>query len=226
MEVATFVAAYIQFVDALRAAYGAAPHIFAISSSMLSDGWPDATVPVAERSEGRAGHGREPTTPAAGDTKVHKLYVSKQGGGCGTHPNVAGQAATAGELATYVRDRHGLVATRPALALTNEGDVVDEEVVFGARRLRLEVDGVDPLAIDVRPARRAPERLLRQIPERQHEARPLLADVDGVAEVVEAVAADLAVGIGVAVRQLDASLPVAVGGAFGEEGDPLDTPTR
>ena len=39
----------------------------------------------------------------AGDTKVHKLYVSKQGGGCGTHPNVAGQAATAGELATYVK---------------------------------------------------------------------------------------------------------------------------
>jgi hypothetical protein len=29
--------------------------------------------------------------------------VSKQGGGCGTHPNVAGQAATAGELATYVK---------------------------------------------------------------------------------------------------------------------------
>jgi len=102
MEVATFVAAYIQFVDALRAAYGAAPHIFAISSSMLADGWPDATY--RSWSDQRDALAMiEAHYAGAGDSKVHKLYVSKQGGGCGTHPNVAGQTVTAGELATYVK---------------------------------------------------------------------------------------------------------------------------
>ncbi len=102
MEVATFVAAYTQFVDALRAAYGSGPHIFAISSSMLSDGWPDTTYrSLSDQKDALAM--LEAHYAAAGDTKVHKLYVSKQGGGCGTHPNVAGQAATAGELATYVK---------------------------------------------------------------------------------------------------------------------------
>jgi lysophospholipase L1-like esterase len=102
MEVATFVAAYIQLVDALRAAYGTGPHIFAVSSSMLADGWPDATYrSLTDQKDALAMV--EAHYAAGGDSKVHKLYVSKQGGGCGTHPNVAGHAATAGELVPVVK---------------------------------------------------------------------------------------------------------------------------
>ncbi len=75
---------------------------FAVSSSMLTDGWPDATYrSLSDQKDALAMV--ESHYAAAGDAKVHKLYVSKQGGGCGTHPNVAGQTVTAGEVATSVK---------------------------------------------------------------------------------------------------------------------------
>ena len=60
MEVATFVAAYIQFVDALRAAYGASPAHLRRLQLDADRRLARRDVPVAERSEGRAGDGRSP----------------------------------------------------------------------------------------------------------------------------------------------------------------------
>src|SRR5581483_209431 len=92
------------------------------------------------------------------------------------------------------------------LALADERDVVDPEVVVGARRLRLEVDREQPLRIDVRLARRPPIRLLAQGAERQHDALPLICQRDLRAVIVVASGADLTIGIGVAVGHLHGQL--------------------
>jgi len=105
MDVGAFATAYITFVDALRADYPAA-HVFAMSSPMLADGWPTTAYHSKTDHEMAlamvANHYAD-----AGDTKVHKVSVMKVGGGCGTHPNVAGQMQTATELANAVKTALG-----------------------------------------------------------------------------------------------------------------------
>jgi hypothetical protein len=105
MDVATFATSYIAFVDALRADYPNA-HVFAMGSPMLADGWPTASY------KSKTDHEAALTMVAdhyasAGDSKVHKVTVTKVGGGCGTHPNVAGQMTTATELATAMKSALG-----------------------------------------------------------------------------------------------------------------------
>ena len=105
MDVGAFATAYIAFVDALRADYPAA----------TSSRWAARCSPTAGRPPPTS---RRPATRLAlamvadhyttgGDSKVHKVSVTKVGGGCGTHPNVAGQMTTATELATAVKTALG-----------------------------------------------------------------------------------------------------------------------
>jgi len=101
MDAATFAAAYVGFIDALRADYPGAD-VFIMSSPMLVDGWPtaayasksglDAAITMALDHYASAGVGT-----------VHGVFVSRQGGGCAAHPNVDGQAATGAELAAAVQ---------------------------------------------------------------------------------------------------------------------------
>ena len=105
MDVATFTAAYIAFVDALRADYPGA-HIFAMGSPMLADGWPTSSYQSKTSHEMALAMVADHYT-TGGDSKVHKVSVTKVGGGCGTHPNVGGQMTTATELATAVKTALG-----------------------------------------------------------------------------------------------------------------------
>ena len=105
MDVATFTTAYIAFVDALRADYPGA-HIFAMGSPMLADGWPTSSYQSKTSHEMALAMVADHYT-TGGDSKVHKVSVTKVGGGCGTHPNVAGQMTTATELATAVKTALG-----------------------------------------------------------------------------------------------------------------------
>ena len=105
MDAGTFATAYIGLIDGLRADYPDA-HVFTMGSPMLVDGWP--TVAYTSKSGLEAALGMVGDHYAAtGDTKIHKVLVSKQGGGCASHPNVAGQAATAMELAAAVKPAMG-----------------------------------------------------------------------------------------------------------------------
>jgi lysophospholipase L1-like esterase len=101
MDVGAFATAYIAFVDALRSDYPAA-HVFAMGSPMLADGWPTAAY-QAKTSHELALAMVADHYATGGDSRVHKVSVTKVGGGCGTHPNVAGQMTTATELATAVK---------------------------------------------------------------------------------------------------------------------------
>jgi hypothetical protein len=100
MDPAVWAAAYIGFVNDIRATYPDA-HIVCLSSSMLTDGWPAGFTSLTDQKN--ALNMVEDHFLTGGDTKVHKLFVSKQSGGCGTHPNVAGHAMNAVELATFVK---------------------------------------------------------------------------------------------------------------------------
>ena len=105
MDVGAFATAYIAFVDALRADYPGA-HIFAMGSPMLADGWPTASYQSKTSHEMALAMIADHYT-TGGDSKVHKVSVTKVGGGCGTHPNVAGHMTTATELATAVKTALG-----------------------------------------------------------------------------------------------------------------------
>jgi hypothetical protein len=104
MDVGAFATAYIAFVDALRVDYPAA-QVFLMSSPMLVDGWPvtAANLYHSKTDLENAILMIEDHYLTGGDTKIHKVFVSKQGGGCGTHPDVAGHAATGTQLATAVK---------------------------------------------------------------------------------------------------------------------------
>ncbi len=106
MDKTTFTTAYIAFVEKLRGYYPNA-HIFAVSSPMLGDGWPDATDTfltdqrdcLADVAAHFAGEG---------DTNVHNFSVTKLfGEGCGTHPSVAQHASMAAELGTFIQSTMG-----------------------------------------------------------------------------------------------------------------------
>jgi lysophospholipase L1-like esterase len=101
LEVVPFATAYIAFVDTLRIDYPAA-HIFLMSSPMLVDGWPTADY-QSKTSLLNALAMVEDHFATAGEARVHTVTVSRQGGGCAAHPNVAGQAATGMELAAAMK---------------------------------------------------------------------------------------------------------------------------
>jgi len=101
MEVQRFAAAYIDFLTRLRADYLDA-HLVCVSSPMLSDGWPKPSDTSA--TDLRTALGLVVDHFAArGDHKIHKFLVTRvQGQGCGSHPDVAQQAATATELRAFL----------------------------------------------------------------------------------------------------------------------------
>jgi lysophospholipase L1-like esterase len=105
MDVATYVTTYLAFVMNLRVSYPAA-HIFLMSSPMLVDGWPMPNYRSKSDLETALAM-VEDSFIASGETKLHKVFVSKVGGGCGTHPNVAGHAMTATELVAAVKPALG-----------------------------------------------------------------------------------------------------------------------
>ena len=101
MEVRRFAAAYIDFLTRLRA-YHQDAHIVCVSSPMLGDGWPKPTDTAA--TDLRIALDQVVDHFAIrGDVKVHRFFATRvQGQGCGSHPDVAQQAATAKELGTYL----------------------------------------------------------------------------------------------------------------------------
>jgi hypothetical protein len=102
LDVDRFVVYDIALIDTLRIYYPAA-HIFLMSSPMLVDGWPTAAY-QSKTSLLTALAMLDNHYKMTGDTKVHTVTtISKQSGGCASHPNVAGQAATGMELATAMK---------------------------------------------------------------------------------------------------------------------------
>lgn len=105
MDQATFVSAYIAFINTLRGYYPDA-QFFLISSPLLSDGWPTAAYRSAsDLRESLATV--EDHFIAAGDPKVHKFYVSYVvSNGCG-HPDATQQLLTAQELKPFIKTTMG-----------------------------------------------------------------------------------------------------------------------
>src|SRR4051795_7655493 len=102
-----------------------------------------------------------------------------------------------------------------------EGDVVNPDVVRGPRRRDL--PGQTPQLVDVdggRP-RVAPARLLPELGEGDLVAGPLLRQLDGDAEVVEALRAYTGFLGRVDVRNGEADMGRAAGAHLGQEGDAL-----
>jgi lysophospholipase L1-like esterase len=105
MDQATWVAAYVAFVGALRAHYPNA-HVFMISSALLGDGYPTPSD--------RSGSDIKDALTAiedhfitAGDAKVHKVFVTNVvGPNCG-HPNPAQHLVTAQEIAPAIKTALG-----------------------------------------------------------------------------------------------------------------------
>lgn len=106
MDVDDFVSAYGAFVAHLRAEYPDAV-IFCVSSPMLGDDYPTPSDHFA--TDQRTALTRVvDARRAAGDAAVHAFFVTRQrGGGCGTHPTTAQQAATAGELGAFMKTTLG-----------------------------------------------------------------------------------------------------------------------
>jgi lysophospholipase L1-like esterase len=101
MDTATFVSAYIRFIDALQLVYPEA-QIFCMYSPMLKDGWPDQTYRSAT-DHTIAINAIEKFYMTKGNGKVHKLVVSKVAGeGCTTHPSAAEHAFIASEMEKQV----------------------------------------------------------------------------------------------------------------------------
>lgn len=106
MTVETYTEAYIAFVTQLRGYYPDA-HIFAVSSPMLGDGWPEATDTSATDLKSALAATVEHFA-GEGDDKVHQFNVTKlTGTGCGTHPSADQDAAMADELGAFVKDTLG-----------------------------------------------------------------------------------------------------------------------
>jgi hypothetical protein len=107
MDVPTFVAAYVTFVDKLRAFYPNA-HIFAMGSPMLVDNWPTQGLYKSRTDLENAIAMVESHYAAAGDLKVHKVSIAKvPGTGCGTHPGVAESKTIAAQLEAAIKSALG-----------------------------------------------------------------------------------------------------------------------
>ena len=94
-----FATVYTEFVNNLLAVWPNA-QIFGVTSQMLGDGWP--TAENTYKSDQLAGLNLTAANFTGGN--FHIVQIAKQSGkGCGTHPDVAQQAATALELETAIR---------------------------------------------------------------------------------------------------------------------------
>jgi lysophospholipase L1-like esterase len=107
MSVATYTDAYVAFVTKLRAYYPNA-EIFAVTSPLLGDGYPDASYTSATDLRTAVANAASRLNQQ-GDAKVH-AYVSStvSGQGCTGHPNVQQQEALGQELAQEIRRVLGL----------------------------------------------------------------------------------------------------------------------
>jgi lysophospholipase L1-like esterase len=106
MGVTEFTTAYVDFVTKLRGYYPDA-EIFAVSSPMLGDGWPEPTD-KSLTDQKAALTAVEEHFSSAGDTKVHKFFSTKlSGAGCGTHPDAQQHAYLGKELGDYVKSVTG-----------------------------------------------------------------------------------------------------------------------
>jgi lysophospholipase L1-like esterase len=101
MEVDTWVAAGIQFLDKLRGFYPDA-HIFCASSPMLGDHWPTQAYRSATDQRTAITQVVEHFNQN-GDDKVHKIIVTQiVGMGCGTHPDVKQHTAMAESMSSMI----------------------------------------------------------------------------------------------------------------------------
>jgi hypothetical protein len=101
MDVDTFAAAYIAFIEKLRGYYPEA-EIFCVSSPMLGDHWPNPSNTFATDQKNAITKVVDALN-GEGDSKVHKYFsVPVVGIGCGTHPNAEQQAMMAAQLRTAI----------------------------------------------------------------------------------------------------------------------------
>jgi lysophospholipase L1-like esterase len=101
MDVDTFAAAYIAFIEKLRGYYPEA-EIFCVSSPMLGDHWPNPSNTFATDQKNAITKAVDALN-GKGDSKVHKYFsVPVVGIGCGTHPNAEQQAMMAAQLRTAI----------------------------------------------------------------------------------------------------------------------------
>jgi lysophospholipase L1-like esterase len=101
MDVDAFAAAYISFIEKLRADYPQA-EIFVVSSPMLGDHWPNPADTFATDQKNAIAETVEELN-AKGDAKIHKYLTTPIVGiGCGTHPSVEQQAMMASQLGAAI----------------------------------------------------------------------------------------------------------------------------
>jgi len=106
LDLDDYSAAYVDFVDTLLG-YHPDAHVFAMTSHMLGDGWPDASDKSATNLNTAIDMVVE-HYEAAGDDRVHKLAVRKvTGGGCGTHMTAEQQATMAEEMRPSIAEVMG-----------------------------------------------------------------------------------------------------------------------
>jgi len=106
LDLDEYTAAYIEFVDKLLG-YHPDAHVFAMTSHMLGDGWPDPSDMSATNLntaiEMVVAHYED-----AGSDQVHELRVRKvTGQGCGTHMTAEQQATLAEEMRPIVEEAMG-----------------------------------------------------------------------------------------------------------------------
>jgi len=106
LDLDEYSASYIEFVDTLLG-YHPDAHVFAMTSHMLGDGWPEAgdmsATNLNTTVERVVTHYED-----AGIDQVHELFVSKvTGQGCGTHMTAEQQATMAEEMRPIVEAAMG-----------------------------------------------------------------------------------------------------------------------
>jgi len=108
MAIADYVAAYEAFLTMLRADYPDAD-IYALSSPMLGNGWPQATDTFADDLRAAVAQVASDLN-TAGDARVHAFVMTQltPGLGCGTHPNAAQHEMLGLQLAAELRATLGL----------------------------------------------------------------------------------------------------------------------
>jgi lysophospholipase L1-like esterase len=107
MTVEKFSTAYLSFLKKIRGYYPQAA-LFAVSSPMLGDNWPQGKGYTFATDQKTAITNVVKQLNDSGDEKVYKFFVTKQSGtGCGTHPGVAQHAATAKELGAFIQSTLG-----------------------------------------------------------------------------------------------------------------------
>jgi len=107
MDVGTYTEAYVTFVSKLRGLYPEA-EIFALTSQLLSDGFPDASYRSATDLQTALTNVAQRFN-AQGDGKVHAFQTLRVSGlGCSGHPNVQQSEQLGQQLAAEIRSVLGL----------------------------------------------------------------------------------------------------------------------